>query len=371
MLHPSKALIFSLLWGLSTSLMCKDPNGNEVDWYSVYKSPKNHTALDWKVRAGLAHFYLDVHSPQWRLIDQPLNSTQHQLYHTLQQIYKPQSNTLMYIMYNDEKPDGLLRKGGGHTKGVVAFNETSGFWLVHSVPKFPPEKSDGYSWPHSALDYGQTFLCVSLPYKQLETVARQLQFNQPDIFDHQVPTDFLESFPVLRDVIAETPPEGPPWASIQPLTSINNQAFLSFAKANNFHADLYDALVAPTLKQNLLVETWLRSAGTPLPSNCSSKYKVLKINNIKLSEDVEFKETKDHAKWAVTTATDQHQTGFITGKNQYVLKMGDSSASPYACVGDINRMDSQFHRGGGTVCIQHAAAWKAFTGVVNGYQDCP
>ena len=46
--------------------------------------------------------------------------------------------------------------------GVVAFDETSGFWLVHSTPHFPPPRDTGYAWPSSARIYGQTFLCVSM-----------------------------------------------------------------------------------------------------------------------------------------------------------------------------------------------------------------
>ncbi|GFR81437.1 deoxyribonuclease-2-alpha [Elysia marginata] len=349
--------------------MCLDPNNNEVDWYSVYKSPKIHASADWKVRAGLAHFYLDVHSPVWTLSGQPINSTEQQVAHTLQQIYKQKSNSLMYIMYNDEDPESKLKRGGGHTKGVVAFDETSGFWLIHSVPKFPPRQSKGYSWPHSALDYGQSFLCVSLPLQELNTVAIQLQFNQPDIYESNVPPQFYEKFPVLRQVIKETPPQGPPWSSVQKLTSIKNQVFVSFAKANKFHADLYDALVAPQLKASLKVETWLRRPGTPLASNCSAKYKVLKINEIKLPDDTDFMETKDHAKWAVTVPESQSLADTLA-KDQSVVQMSSSSAE-YACVGDINRMDSQFHRGGGTLCIQHSGVWKAFTNAIVSYQSCP
>lgn len=348
--------------------MCLDPNNNDVDWYAVYKSPKIHKTSDWKVRAGLAHFYLDVHSPQWTLSNQPLNATDQQIAHTLQQIYQSKSDDVMYIMYNDESPQSMLNRGGGHTKGVVAFDKTSGFWLVHSVPKFPPKKSDGYSWPISAEDYGQTFICVSLPFKELGTVATQLQFNQPDIYDYHVSEDFLKIFPVLSEVIAEKPPSGPPWSSIQKLTTISNQVFLSFAKSNYFHADLYDALVAPYLKQNLLVETWLRHPGTPLESNCSANYKVLNIEEITLPEEVDFKETKDHSKWAVTTPKSQTEA-HLAVKNQYVFQMSRSS-SDYACIGDINRMDSQFHRGGGTLCVQHTGLWKAFTGVIANYESC-
>ena len=42
----------------------------------------------------------------------------------------------------------------------------------------------------------------------------------------------------------------------------------------------------------------------------------------------------------------------------------------YVCIGDINRMNTQKKRGGGTVCFQNAKVWKAFTGIVKLVEPC-
>jgi len=55
--------------------------------------------------------------------------------------------------------------------GDVCFDKTSGFWLVHSVPNFPPRPSDGYSYPDSATIYGQTFLCITYPYSEFNVIG--------------------------------------------------------------------------------------------------------------------------------------------------------------------------------------------------------
>ena len=76
------------------------------------------------------------------------------------------------------------------TKGVIAFNETNGFWLVHSVPKYPPalEENDSYDYPHTGQMYGQSFLCISLHTKSsAEQIGTQMLYNHPYIYSINVP----------------------------------------------------------------------------------------------------------------------------------------------------------------------------------------
>lgn len=84
----------------------------------------------------------------------------------------------LLLMYNDEFPNGTSSETSAHAKGVVAFDGQSGFWLVHSVPRFPPAPGDGppgtkgnYSYPTTGLRYGQTMLCVSLPLDQADLIG--------------------------------------------------------------------------------------------------------------------------------------------------------------------------------------------------------
>ena len=70
-------------------------------------------------------------------------------------------SALFKLLYNDEHPDGNTSFTAGHTKGVVVLGERKGFWLVHSVPKFPPA-AGGYGYPRTGHMYGQTFLCITI-----------------------------------------------------------------------------------------------------------------------------------------------------------------------------------------------------------------
>ena len=66
-------------------------------------------------------------------------------------------------MYNDEIPNGPTSTSHGHTKGVLVLSELGGFWLIHSVPHYPPPPDEKYDYPDSAKRYGQSMLCISLP----------------------------------------------------------------------------------------------------------------------------------------------------------------------------------------------------------------
>ena len=55
--------------------------------------------------------------------------------------------------------------------GDVVYDDQSGFWLVHSLPHFPPQVNTSYGYPHSGLVYGQTFICVTYPAKYFDLIG--------------------------------------------------------------------------------------------------------------------------------------------------------------------------------------------------------
>lgn len=89
----------------------------------------------------------------------------------------------LLLMYNDEWPNGTSSQTAAHAKGVVAFDGRSGFWLVHSVPRFPPAPGVNYSFPITGLRYGQTMLCFSLPFNQADLIGKGVDTSSACGFD--------------------------------------------------------------------------------------------------------------------------------------------------------------------------------------------
>ena len=78
-----------------------------------------------------------------------------------------------------------------YISGVIVLGKDEGFWLVHSVPKFPPdinEKNSAYDYPPTGHTYGQSMLCISLNTSQsANEIGLQMMYNQPFTYSVYVP----------------------------------------------------------------------------------------------------------------------------------------------------------------------------------------
>ena len=111
-----------------------------------------------------------------------------------------------------------------------------------------------------------------------------------------------------------------PYSNVASLQSLAGNKLLDFAKSNNFKADLYHNLVAPTLYCDLLAETWQHD--TIIGPSCKgfTVEDVSWLSIITKAGNVTFDNYMDHAKFAI----------------------GKTSDHPYVCIGDINREVGSF-----------------------------
>uniref|UniRef100_A0A914PHI2 Uncharacterized protein n=1 Tax=Panagrolaimus davidi TaxID=227884 RepID=A0A914PHI2_9BILA len=279
-----------------------------------------------------------------------LNSTQQAIAYTLQQYYdNRKSLTSTFVLYNDEPSEDApvyfrhlfdqiklsTRIEKGHTKGIVYFEKTGGFWLIFSMPKFPSVEE--YEYPSNAEKFGQSILCMTFNYDELTKIGTQLYYNHPLIYASNLATSMASENPDLTKVIGGQYKKGSPFSSTLTLRTRGGQDFTSFAKSAEFGHDLYDTLVAPTLQTSLYVESWIY--GHRIPCNGTLKYTVFDAVTMKVQTTTKFNSTHDHSKLAIST----------------------DSSMPFICIGDVNRMSSLYIRGGGTVCIKSKKLWDAYS----------
>uniref|UniRef100_T1J7H6 Uncharacterized protein n=1 Tax=Strigamia maritima TaxID=126957 RepID=T1J7H6_STRMM len=331
----------------SHGLTCKDDSGKPVDWHITYKLPKLDSTNP-IVDDGTAYFYLGQNNISWSLSKKSITQNDTSFGFTLSPVYeKEKSKVEFYFLYNDEDPNGPVSSYRGHTKGVVAFDNTSGFWLIHSIPKFPPHTTNQYKYPKNGEIYGQSGLCITLNVSEIQKLSSLLYFNDPCVYDFYLPDAIALKYPLLKAISKQEHVSQSPWNQTLTLTTPNNISFQAFAKYKNFDKDLYSSWLAPYLGTNLLTETWQNEHGK-LPSDCSKKWTVQNIKQISFeSTNISFKSTRDHSKFAVA-----------------------NGSLPWTCIGDINRVEPQKRRGGGTVCINSPVVWKNYHQLVTKVESC-
>eukprot|EP00112_Aurelia_sp_Birch-Aquarium-sp1_P020029 Seg507.5 transcript_id=Seg507.5/GoldUCD/mRNA.D3Y31 product=Plancitoxin-1 protein_id=Seg507.5/GoldUCD/D3Y31 len=344
---PTNKLLFGLVAGLafyssvaSLQLSCIGDNGKPVDWFIAYKLP--HKVQN-PLQDGYGYVYMDANSGGFVVSKYSAKDTRSAMGATLEPVYsnaKGMKESLAYMFYNDANPEGKEFFDYGHSKGDVAFNENGGFWLVHSVPKYPNSTHDGYDYPHSGTYYGQMFFCVNFNTSEFDKIGMQLRYNGPHIHDSNLPSSMEQQFPNIKSLVNGDFILDAPYNRSVHLISSGGKRLVHFAKNKNFGADLYAAFVAPSLKTPLLAETWQQGHGRT-GSWCKGQFTVENILRLNIATDTQsfaFVNFEDHSK--------------------YVLSK--TSANAVVCIGDINRMESQFKRGGGTLCTFDSSVWTAF-----------
>lgn len=309
--------------------VCKNQDGSAVPFWFLVKAPNGTDSL-----------YYDATQTGFVPATSDLNSTtEGALATTMKQLWS--EKTTDYIAFNDEPPTATTYNFTvGHTKGVWAWNveQDAAIVLQHSTPKFPlgPGQSENYkALGGNAWMYGQHFACFSLSVAELATLAPAAQLTVPDIYDSRV----RSSSPAALQALASGQTSTDPACSLtQSLSS-----FHYYAKSTQWNNELYAACIAPSEGESLLVESWIRgsaegpSCGTPA---------VLDVQSLAYPTLNAFTEYNDHSKWAVA------QTG------------------PLVCASDINRMTTQYQRGGSAFCFNDTVLASALRTAITATDSC-
>ncbi|KAK2869212.1 hypothetical protein Q7C36_001083 [Tachysurus vachellii] len=326
-------------------ISCLNEDGQPVDWFIIYKLPRYKKE---SVGSGVDYMYLDPSLPNWHMSKHAVNTTEGALGRTLNQLYQRyESNSLVYILYNDAPPVLEYVNNSGHSKGALLVDQFQGFWLTHSIPHFPPFPEIGFGYPSTGKLYGQSVQCTTYSSKQFRKISQQLAYINPNTYNCSIPSAYYTEMPEMARICAGKTVSVVPRRRLETLMSVKGETFLSFAKSHRYVDDIYAGWIAQTLDTNLLVESWQRKTHQ-LPSNCSLPYHVMNIELVCLSKLVTFKSYDDHSKWCVSWGYQAQWT----------------------CLGDLNRENTQAWRGGGLICTQNTAVYKAFRSSVLWYKNC-
>jgi len=320
--------------------MCKDTENQDIEWFSMFKIPKISDSIP-NHEAGLGFFYHDKNN---RLHESPshLNSSDNNpMYNTLQYLYSGNQN-IGYLLFSDQPPNDTASSSYAHMKGVVIFDTKKALVIEHSVPNFPESpKTSIYSFPDSGVKYGQSFLCMSFELSSLDSVIKGLLISRPYVYDYYLPQFATTSVPSIQQLISRN------WNNVDETASFNiasgDDNFSLFVKSKEWNFDIYHDLVAPSLKSNLIVETWcLGPSSNNMPSNCSN-YHVYNAKTLNF-DGVIWTRTKDHSKYAI--------------------------GGRHICISGTNRQLSQTKRGGGAFCIEDQSLSKTLLNIFDEIHYC-
>ncbi|XP_061180817.1 deoxyribonuclease-2-alpha-like [Saccostrea echinata] len=318
------AIISGLGGWCSCSITCKSPSNEIVDWFIVYKVPTLSGNFNTE---GSEYFYMDSlqTSPNFSDCNRDIQSTKtNPVYKTLLPLYSKSKTLQNYGMYNDQPPNKDVGQSYGHSKGTYAFGKDSGFWIISSVPRFPaavPESimesvSDSYIYKDSQTVKGQIIFCVTLGPKYMETLG----------------TAFATTNPYIYSQNGGVPLKGELTTYSMPIKTKGNEELKLLAKSSSFGKDLYLDLIRKELNDSLYVQTWQPS----LPSKDS----VTNVQNVCFENGLTYGTSLDHSKWAV------------------------AKKEPWTCIGDINRSETQYKRGGLALCLYNAKVANEFRKLV-------
>lgn len=214
-----------------------------------------------------------------------------------------------WIVYNDDvSMFGNNHTTHGHCKGIVTWNDNNIGWLCHSVPNFP-RKFTGNSISMvepSELIYGQSFQYIEIPFNKdmLHNIMHHINIMDSNIYISNYTPEYKEyknmKFPKIYKFN---------------LLKIDED-IIHIAKPHVYTFDIYSDYITKNSSCRWRVETWQRGhlINTVTPN-------MIDIKKLKFN-DITYTSHMDHSKWAV-------------------------SNDSYYWIGDLNRMTSQFKRGGG------------------------
>ena len=323
-------ILFTFLFffvSCSSNKVCRNPEGNEVDWYAIFFMPAS-VSSDGKIHYG----YFD---PNINIIKYYAYSENNFPPTQITSYAKGTSNDFNYFFWNDDK---TIKNGEpasasstkAHAKGSLIYDKDNGVFLLHSLPRFPTRNANNEiltELPSNGGSYGQTFLCITFDKKNSEQIAKLLNCINVSV-NKVVNSDKVNSTPNtwVNGLINNKMDSSCSMQHTVKIKSKRGETFTFFGKNYKNKIIPYDTTLRQALNDDIFVRTWSRPALAP---SLNDNYKLMNVLEVEFGSYVYYI-TKEHSKWAIA-------------RNKNVV-----------CFSDLNHTESQKERGGHIVCFENA-----------------
>lgn len=316
--------ILLLLVSCSTNKVCRNPEGEEVDWYAIFFMPSSASS-DGQIHYGYYDSKLnDI--KYYKYMENNFPPTQITRYASLG------GKDFNYFFWNDDKTLKNGQPAGAptskaHAKGSLVYDSHSGAFLLHSLPRFPTRNQNNdvlTELPSNGGNYGQNFLCLTVDKINAEVIARILSCTNVSI-NKSVKEDRVNKTPNVwvKQLIANQMHFTCPSQGTRNVKTKGKKSFLFHTKNYRNKIIPYDTTLRQTYKDDFYVRTWSRPALAP---SLNDQYKLSHVLEVKFG-DYRYGVNKEHSKWAIS-------------KNKSIV-----------CFSDLNHTNSQKERGGNIVCF--------------------
>lgn len=72
-----------------------------------------------------------------------------------------------------------------YATGFLLLDKSQGFWVIHSIPEFPPFPQKGYRYPPSGQRNGQTAICLTFQYDQFAKIGNDMLPWESFLYRHK------------------------------------------------------------------------------------------------------------------------------------------------------------------------------------------
>ncbi|KHJ45788.1 deoxyribonuclease II [Trichuris suis] len=297
-------------------------------------------------------------NPTWEAAPVELNKADGSLESLFKPFYevatKPEYNLIAFSNYPP-----LFRRCvecGSNARGVLAWRDEDGWFLSHTVEKWPDFSKTAFEAPPAGK--ANLIICVTVPLASYGPLGTAFEYQDPMIYYYisatkQGATNTLDSIPSMKALVQGSTQPYSPYTLNYKFTvgGATQTPALIMSKLPKAFQDVYSSYMTMVLKQNLVV--WSSPGNKPLlPSYCSGQYKVenVKSNSITV-KDTLITRRQDTSNWAASKTP---------------------ATSAVFCVSSAPRTQAAISLGSGVLCLEQQAVQTLFStiAVTAGIEEC-